>query len=183
MATLVLHPNADAALQAGACESVALRTWLLEGWAVLFSHPVDFVRCELEMDRWLAVIERAFSGSRIRPLALASDGRSSPSWIAQISPDTRQVLLPPRAAEEQRVDPGALALRAHLEALRLQRFVMVIDDTLCCRRTYAYTALAEVPSPLEFLGWADTVRSRSPSPAARNIRGSQVSRRLGARYS
>ena len=39
---------------------------------------------------------------------------------------------------------------------------MVVDDGLCNRRTFSYGTLAEVPSPLEFLGWADAVRSRQP---------------------
>ena len=66
-------------------ESVSLRAWLREGWAVLFSHPLDFVRCDFEMDRWLAVIQGAFSGTRVRPLALATAARSLPPAGSQRS--------------------------------------------------------------------------------------------------
>jgi hypothetical protein len=147
-----------------AAETLSLRAWLREGWAVLFSHPNDFVRCELEMDRWLAVIQRAFAGNRIRPLALASRAASAVGgWIAAVSGDERQVFLseePRRTARSFDLRSGAL--RAQIESLGQQRFVMVVDDCLYNRRTFSYGTLAEVPSPLEFLGWADGARTRQP---------------------
>jgi hypothetical protein len=163
MAILVLEPPLDPATEAAAA-SISLRAWLREGWAVLFSHPNDFVRCELEMDRWLALIQRAFAGKRIQPLALASRAASAVgSWIAEVSGDRRHVLLstPPRRAERA-FDLRSCALRAQIESLGQQRFVMVVDDGLYSRRTFSYGTLAEVPSPLEFLGWADAVRTRQP---------------------
>jgi hypothetical protein len=168
MATLVLEPQLHPASPAAAAETVSLRAWLREGWGVLFSHPDDFVRCELEMDRWLAVIQRAFAGQRMRPLALARRAAGVVGgWIAEVSGDWRHVLLsepPPRAGRS--FDPRSCALRAQLESLGQQRFVMVVDDGLCNRRTFSYGTLAEVPSPLEFLGWADAVRSRHPHQGA-----------------
>jgi hypothetical protein len=151
-----------------AAETVSLRAWLREGWAVLFSHPNDFVRCELEMDRWLAVVQRAFAGKRMRPLALASRAAGVVGgWIAEVSGDRRLVLLsePPRRAGRA-FDLRSCALRAQLQSLGQQRFVMVVDDGLCNRRTFSYGTLAEVPSPLEFLGWADAVRTRQPQHGA-----------------
>jgi hypothetical protein len=168
MATLVLEPQLHAASAAATAETVSLRAWLREGWAVLFSHPHDFVRCELEMDRWLAVVQRAFAGKRMRPLALASRAAGVVGgWIAEVSGDWRHVLLsePPRRAGRS-VDLRSCALRAQLESLGQQRFVMVIDEALYSRRTFSYRTLAEVPSPLEFLGWADAVRSRQPHHGA-----------------
>jgi alkyl hydroperoxide reductase subunit AhpC len=164
MATLVLEPPLSPANTGEAAESISLRAWLREGWAVLFSHPHDFVRCELEMDRWLAVIQRAFTDKRVRPLALAPRAASAEgSWIAKVSADRRHVLLAEAPRRPARAfDLRSCALRAQIESLGQQRFVMVVDDGLYNRRTFSYGTLAEVPSPLEFLGWADAVRTREP---------------------
>ncbi len=160
MATLVLGsaPQSEETDR----HSIALRHWLREGWAVVFSHPEDFIRCDLEMDRWLGLIQRAFTTARIRPLALArSAAEVVGSWIAQVSEDTRRVLLAPLAHPQGRTfDLRAAALRAHIDALGTRRFVMVVDDAAEIRRTYTYPTFADVPSPLEFLGWADAARTR-----------------------
>jgi hypothetical protein len=88
-------------------------------------------------------------------------------WIAEVSGDSRLVLLsePPHRAGPS-FDLRSCALRAQLESLGQRRFVMVVDDDLCNRRTFSYGTLAEVPSPLEFLGWADAVRTREPNHGA-----------------
>lgn len=41
---------------------------------VLYLHRLDFVRCDCEMDRWLAVIQGAGNGTCVRPLELAANG-------------------------------------------------------------------------------------------------------------
>lgn len=168
MATLVLASQGHSAAAGGETETVSLRAWLREGWAVLFSHPDDFVRCAVEMDRWLALVQRAFAATRIRPLALASPAvRAVSGWIAAVSGDLRTVLLSnPLHRHGHTFDLRAAALRADIQTLGRQRFVMVVDDGLYNRRTFTYGTLAEVPSPLEFLGWADAVRSRQPHFAA-----------------
>ncbi len=164
MATLVLEPPPNPASAEAAAESISLRAWLREGWAVLFSHPNDFVRCELEMDRWLAVIQRAFTGNRMRPLALAVRASSTAgSWIGEVSGDRRHVLLSePSSRTGRSFDLRSSALRAQIEGLGQQRFVMLVDEGLYNRRTFSYGTLAEVPSPLEFLGWANAMRTRQP---------------------
>ncbi len=84
MATLVLADEDRWGEDGDGIESVSLRAWLREGWAALFSHPLDFVRCDFfAMDRWLAVLQSAFSGIRVRPLARATGGAvATASWIA-----------------------------------------------------------------------------------------------------
>jgi alkyl hydroperoxide reductase subunit AhpC len=149
-----------ASRNADASTSLSLRTWLREGWTILFSHPDDFVRCDLEIDRWLIVVQRAFAERRIRPLALASSTQAvERSWISQVSGDTRTLLLDDLSRQ------GSSAADLQSRALRTEiavpgRFVMIIDSELRTRRTFSYSSLSNLPSPLEFLGWADTLRTR-----------------------
>jgi hypothetical protein len=143
-------------------EHPGLRAWLRNDWAILFSHPYDFVRCDLEMDRWLAVVQRAFAGCRIRPLALASPTlEPQDGWVSQVSGDPRTVLLEgPALGSAGAADLQAHALHHDICSLGGRRYVMIIDGALCPRRTFTYKGLADVPSPLEFLGWADAARAR-----------------------
>lgn len=146
----------------------SLRSWLADSWALLFSHPGDFVRCELEMDRWLSVLQRTFAGSRIKALELLnSPGQArEDSWISELSGDAATVqLFDVREAQSNACDLQAYALREEISALGRRRFVMIVDDSLRNRRTFAYSALAEVPSPLEFVGWAAAARARSAATA------------------
>lgn len=161
VATLVLRSRNAPAASDPSAEYPSLRAWLRKSWAILFSHPGDFVRCDLEMDRWLSVVERAFAGCRIRPLALASASREAQfGWVAQVSRDSRTVLLEePSCEDASAFDPGAYALHHDIRALGQRCFVMIIDDMLRPRRTFGYSGLADVPSPLEFLGWADAIRA------------------------
>jgi hypothetical protein len=62
-------------------------------------------------------------------------------------------------------DLQAYALREEILALGRRRFVMIVDDSLRNRRTFAYSALAEVASPLEFVGWAAAARTKSAATA------------------
>jgi hypothetical protein len=183
VATLFLTSHEAAGDSDRASDCPSLRTWLRSDWAILFSHPDDFVRCDLEMDRWLAVVQRAFAGCRIRPLALASPTlEPEEGWVAQVSCDSRTVLLQGLAhASASAADLQAHALHHDIRSLGRRRFVMIIDDTLCSRRTFAYNGLAAVPSPLEFLGWADAARARHPTdeilekPSAAKARAPHIS--------
>lgn len=146
----------------------SLRSWLGDSWALLFSHPRDFVRCELEMDRWLSVLQRTFAASRIKPLQLLSTSAQAleGSWIGEVSGDASLVpLFDVREALSNACDLQAYALREAIGALGRRRFVMLVDDSLRIRRTYAYSALADVPSPLEFVGWAAAARAKSAATA------------------
>jgi hypothetical protein len=161
VATLLLKTHELPAAGESAAEPLTLSAWLREDWAILFSHPGDFVRCELEMDRWLAVVQRAFAGCRIRPLALGSSRMAEEGWVTQVSGDSRVVVLaPPLVVNDLPPDLRAGALHQAIEGLHGRRFVMVIDSTLAPRRTFTYGGLSDVPSPLELLGWADATRTR-----------------------
>jgi alkyl hydroperoxide reductase subunit AhpC len=171
VATLLLASRTrSAATQSGATQSAdlqqtvispSLRAWLRGDWAILFSHPDDFVRYDLEMDRWLVVAKRAFAERGIRPIALASP-TSDPeqSWITQVSGDNRSVLL--EDASQQYfgpVDRQTPVLREEIE-LAKRRFVMIIDDELRQQKIFSYGTLSNLPSPLEFLGWTEALRAK-----------------------
>jgi alkyl hydroperoxide reductase subunit AhpC len=141
--------------------SPSLRAWLREGWAILFSHPNDFVTYDLEMDRWLVIIRRAFAERRIQPIALASPTLDPDrNWVAQVSGDNRTVLLEDPARQYfGPVDLQAPVLREAIEQPG-SRFVVIIDDALRIRKKFTYQALSNLPSPLELLGWADALRAK-----------------------
>jgi hypothetical protein len=150
--------------------SPSLRTWLCECWAIIFSHPEDFVPCDLEMDRWLVVVRHAFSEHGIRPLALASRALDlDRSWVARLSGDTCAVMLEDAVRQHSSaIDLQARILREDI-ASSGQRFVMIIDGALRKHRTFTYSARLDLPSPLEFLGWADALRGRQATAVAPKV--------------
>jgi alkyl hydroperoxide reductase subunit AhpC len=161
MATLVLPGELRATGTHAASETVSLRSWLDEGWTLLFSHPDDFVRCELELDRWLEIVRGALAAAGVRPLAVAKpSGRLDAGWVTQITGDERAVLIDEPAQERYHdwLDLGARRLIDEILALT-QRFVMVVDPMLCIRRTYAYGAPERLPSPLELVRWVGALRA------------------------
>lgn len=141
--------------------SPSLRTWLRGGWAILFSHPDDFVRYDLEMDRWLVVTRRSFAERGIRPIALATPTHDPQrSWVTQVSGDSGAVLLEdPTQQHFGPVDLQTPVLREEIEQSG-GRFVMIIDDELRLRKMFSYATLSDLPSPLDFLGWAEALRSK-----------------------
>jgi alkyl hydroperoxide reductase subunit AhpC len=162
MATLVL-PEPQTQPSSTLPAAPRLRSWLDGDWAILFSHPDDFVGCDLEADRWLTIVQRKFADHGVRPLALATPSRQLDcGWVAQISGNPGAVML---CDPVERVD--LQARRLHEEVVGTQRrFVMIIDRTLYRRRTYsyvnpAYGDPARLPSPLDFVGWVKSLRGSS----------------------
>jgi hypothetical protein len=147
--------------------SPSLRTWLSEGWAILFSHPDDFASYDLEMDRWLVITRRAFTERRIRPIALAAPALDPDhNWVTHVSGDHRAVLLEDPA--QQHFGPVDLQTPVLREAIEQpgRRFVMIIDSALRIQKTFTYQGLSNLPSPLELLGWADALRAKQAATAA-----------------
>ena len=159
MATL-LTTRIDSSSVQHSPTSPCLRAWLREDWAILFSHPDDFVSYDLEMDRWLVITQRAFAERHIRPIAVCSTANLDRSWITQISGDNRTVLLEDSSQEQfGPLDLQAPVLRDKIEQSG-QRFVMIIDSALRIQKMFSYQSLSNLPSPLELLGWADALRAR-----------------------
>jgi hypothetical protein len=140
--------------------SSALRPWLGGHWALLFSHADDFACRDLESDRWAVVMEQSLASSRVRPLALASRAAVAESggWVTQVG-GACVALAPEEPHRGPRLfDPQARALRDAV-ARASSRFVMVIDESLRLRRTFAYAPGDRLPSPLDFAAMAGRLRS------------------------
>ena len=149
----------ESARDGSAGSSVSLREWLDGRWAILFSHPDDFIRCGLELDRWLDIVGNAFRQARILPLALSR--RTCPidqGWVSQLSGDDCCVSLHQRMNGQSLLDFHSCRLRACIERLD-QRFAMIIDPAPCQQRTLLYGAAEEPPSPLDLLRLACRLRS------------------------
>lgn len=149
------------AQQAGG--AISLRAWLADRWAVLFSHPEDFVQEQLEMDRWISVLSRSFSGRGVAPVALARPGHDpGESWLGRLAArddESAAVLALDPPLPDTLTDISAGALRADI-ARSGPRFAMIIDANLRCRRALRYRPPAELPSPLDLIGWAVALRKR-----------------------
>lgn len=141
-------------------DAISLRAWLAGRWAILFSHPNDFAPERLEMDRWLNIVSRSFEERGIVAVATARAGHEpGQGWLAELGHESAAALTldPPR--------PGALAdlsagaLRAEI-ARHGPRCALIVDSHLRCRRALSYRPMDELPSPLELIGWAVTLRKR-----------------------
>jgi hypothetical protein len=140
-----------------------LIAWLQGDWGLLFSHPDDFAQWELEADRWMAVVQDAFTQARVRPLALASSTRRhGSSWITQMDDgdETVLVLETPRQLRSDFVDMNSSDFRRAI-CRAPSRFVMMIDPLLRLRRTFGYTPQARLPSLLDFAATVSKLRTQS----------------------
>lgn len=147
---------------------LSLREWLGRHWAILFSHPGDFDQEQLERDRWIRVLERGFSEHAVRPLGLANRGHdghaASLGWLDELGDGCAARLSTAMSLADAPDDFHANALRARILASSAH-FAMIIDTDLRCRRTVSYRTATGLPSPLELLGWAVSLRdTHSPDP-------------------
>lgn len=159
--TTLVFPEDRSPASIGRSSAVALRTWLGGHWAILFSHPDDFDRQQLERDRWLSVVSRTFGTHGLRAIGLSGCACNvrTHGWLAELGNSCAAVLSiapPPHGAP---VDSRASALRAEI-ARSGPRFAMIIDGDLCCRRTMHYRVPIDLPSPLELAGWAVALQGR-----------------------
>lgn len=137
----------------------ALRRWLHGSWALLFSHADDFACYGFEADRWLAHVREAFAGTRVRPLALTSSKVScSSGWVGEVGGCSTRIHID----ETQRYPVSRDANEHALSTAILNagtRFVMILDDSLRLRRTFAYTTQDQLPSPIDLVAMAETLRN------------------------
>lgn len=165
MATLVLNGDPAGALASLRGAAVSMRSWLDGHWALLFSHPDDFLRSELDLDGWVESARRAFDEAEVRPLAVARLGQPpDDGWITRVSGDPRIVVL-----HESAGDAG------ERRALRLQeeiagtggRFVMIVASDLCPHRTFVYADIEDLPSPIDLIPRIETLRLAINAPPQR----------------
>jgi hypothetical protein len=136
----------------------SLRGWLQGKWALLFSHADDFASYGFEADRWLVHVRDAFESRGIRPMSLASSADALvPTWIAEVGGSALSI----RTSISQRLAPilneGERGLFAAVVSAS-SRFVMIVDDSLRLRRTFAYSAGDRLPSPMELASMAEKLR-------------------------
>lgn len=161
--TVMALPDSRREVSAGEVyDATSLRARLAGRWAILFSHPQDFAQEQLEMDRWVAVLARSFSAHRVLPVALARPGSDcEPGWLAQVTAGSGgfAAVLALDTSPGGLADFSAGALRAQI-ARSGPRLAMILDPNLRCRRTLSYRLPADLPSPLELIGWAVALRKR-----------------------
>jgi hypothetical protein len=137
----------------------ALRRWLRGNWALLFSHADDFASYGFEADRWLVHVEEAFAAANVRPLFVASPGDQGAGWLSEIGGFAADL-----RSNEMRRYPVARGTNEYalLNAVgsATSRFVMILDDSLRLRRTFAYTIQDRLPSLIDLVGVAARVRTQ-----------------------
>jgi hypothetical protein len=177
MATLILDRNERTRFGPGAAAS-PLRTWLAGDWALLFSHPHDFANYDVEADRWLVLLQRAFENARVRPVALAcgsSADAAMDGWLVEVTEARMCVTLGddlPHIA-----DFGLHALRGAIERAN-SRFVMIIDAALHLRRTFAYSPRDRLPSLFDLIATAEKVRAGQAAASLRALPADRAPKHL-----
>jgi hypothetical protein len=148
---------------------VSLRSWLAGDWGLLFSHADDFAEHHIEADRWLVLIQEAFTAARLRPLGLARHPDPAlQGWIAEVNGGAHSVAL-----TERRYWPHIADFRTHAlrELVRRSpsRFVMILDAELQLRRTVFYSTGSQAPSIFDLIAMAEKARRRAADGPTRVI--------------
>jgi len=162
----LVFPERRSDTSIGFSSSVPLREWLGGHWAILFSHPGDFDREELERDRWLSVLSRSLSTQGVRVMRVATyvhDAQAaSHGWLSELGCGCAAVLSVAPPLQGTMLDFRAGSLRAEI-ARSGPRFAMIIDPDLRCRRTLHYRVPVDLPSPIDLVGWVVALRDRHRS--------------------
>ena len=130
-------------------------------WRIIFTNPEDFIPLDLEIDRWLVIVRSAFLERNTQPLGLASPTPNSDyNWTDRLTWNSNTDAL--KSAVQQTALFSDLRKEFTDEDFSLlrKRFVLMVDGKLRNRRTFAYTTRLHLPSPLEILYWADSLRKR-----------------------
>lgn len=123
-----------------------LRRWLRGRWALLFSHPDDFANYGFEADRWIGQVKAAFDADSIAALAVNTRAPGDNSgWITAVG----GCFISQRTFESIVPDCSE------------RRFVMVLDDSLQLRRSFLYSDVDRVPSPIGLVSLAASCRLRA----------------------
>ncbi len=137
-----------------------LRDWLQGRWALLFSHPHDFASYGFEMDRWIVHVQETFAAARVSALALAKGDDLEGTWVEVIG----GAQLAIRWSDAHRIGGVMQARERTLVSTVINqqsRFVLIADESLRPRRTYAYSACDRLASPIELAWMAQRLRERS----------------------
>src|SRR5690606_30948614 len=125
----------------------SLRGWLQGAWGLLFSHPDDFACYGFEVDRWMVHVREAFESTRVKPLALVAPGQNlSSMWLEEVG--GCGIAIRPRDAQRCAASPAAAQPLIRAITSATTRFVLIFDEALHPRRTYAYTPGDRLPSPI-----------------------------------
>lgn len=140
-------------------------------WSIIFTNPDDFVPLDLEIDRWLIVVRQAFADRGIRPRGLpAHNPTRRYNWTRGLSRGIFAEIVESAIRRPSLFRDLQEPVRSNDTGLS-GRFVIVVDDALRNQQTFTYWNRQGLPSPLEFLEWADVLRTRQEFAAkARAVR-------------
>jgi hypothetical protein len=142
----------------------SLRGWLQGRWALLFSHPNDFASYGFEADRWLVHVADGLSAANIAPIELASPENTPPAtWISEVGGCTLRI----RWSDARRLAGVAGRRERTLVSTVVgatSRFVLILDDSFRPRRTFAYSAAGQLPSPIDLTWMAHRLRAETMPP-------------------
>lgn len=132
----------------------SLRTWLHGNWALLFSHPDDFACYGFEADRWLIQVRDAFLTAGMLPVALTTGASlAAGRWILDVGGSIVTAV-------------GNIFVGGVVALGPATRFVSALDSDLHVRRTFLYTAQESLPSPIDLVAIASSLRA-DDGPARR----------------